>query len=234
MAKYISLLKSRSLFLTRIDLLGDPAEGRLTRKNWEHTQEDPNKENLARHISKSRKMFYANCWHMNPVESAGMWSIYTSSDKGIAISTTAGELKSLLRPTKQKMYYFGKVNYIDRVSEEIGTDFVFRICVSKGKYYEYENEARIIHWLTNSYIEENSGKTIDSPYNTMEYVHGDKPTPDGVALEIDIDRLIHKIVIAPNTPQWLYDLLISVTQVYGFDTLLTKFQWSSMKEEFFE
>ena len=233
LAKYISLLESKSLFLTRIDLLGDPAEGHYTKLDRLLAQQNPSLNSHLKNLSKARKMYYASCWHMNQRESASMWSVYTTTDKGIAISATVGKLKEALK-LDPRILYFGKVNYIDRDLEHIEMDNVFRAVVSKGKFYEYENEIRLIHWLSGQLLDESNNPTIESSYNKTEYLYGDSPTPGGLLFGVDVDKLIEKVVIAPYVPQWLYDLFFSMTKQYGFNELVEKFQWSSMKEEFFE
>src|SRR5579885_861214 len=84
MSKFLSLLISRSLYLTQCDRLEDPFEGTLPRNSTPDERRD---------AAKMRHMMYVNCWYMNEHESAAMWKLYSAAGDGIAVQSTIGRLK---------------------------------------------------------------------------------------------------------------------------------------------
>ena len=63
-----------------------------------------------------------------------------------------------------------------------------------------------------------------SPENHEPYV---APRPDeaGRLVEVDLDRLIKEIVVAPRTPEWLFDLVSSLARDCD---LSDRVRWSQM------
>src|ERR1035437_9360248 len=105
LAKLVSLLKDRALYLSRADLLGDPYEGSTTRLVVESRRAEfqemgkPEFFVLLTDVNRdSRLDTYVNCWHLSPHESAAMWSQYAKQGVGVAIKATVPRLtKNLTR-----------------------------------------------------------------------------------------------------------------------------------------
>jgi len=107
LSKLIWLLDNKKLYLSRIDLLGDPHEGSYTKKGYELLSnvlkketkiKDPLKhaKKIKAAVSQARfnlrKGAYVNCWCLNNFESEAMWKLYCGSKNGIAIQTTYQKL----------------------------------------------------------------------------------------------------------------------------------------------
>src|SRR5579864_3674448 len=96
LAKLLSLLTREALFFSRVDLLGDPFEGSLTRylqlKRERHhalLRKRGKPIRLRAGASALVETRIANtiisCWHMNDTESAAMWRLYVTGNEGVAI-----------------------------------------------------------------------------------------------------------------------------------------------------
>ena len=110
--KFVSMLDTKSLYFTRIDLLEDKFEGSVPKsfyssmssekiemlkafypksyksriKKSEKTALKKSKKNLEINLAR-RKWTFVNCWHVNEDESAAMWKLYLKSNEGVAIQT---------------------------------------------------------------------------------------------------------------------------------------------------
>lgn len=124
-----------------------------------------------------------NCWHQNDYESEAMWKLYSDSNKGVAIETTAGDLIDSIVDDKKNRLFFSEVKYIDFESPEIkpGDCIVNGILgiLLKRIAFRHENEARLFFLPEKNY-------TI--PQDSI---------PRAENIKVDINKLIHKIYISP-------------------------------------
>ena len=205
--KFVSLVDKSALFFPRADRLDDPFEGSFpeaTVKLRPELYKDKIPTNAIPFLSSFKKnivKFTAiNSWHLSEYESAAMWKIYLKSNEGIAIQSTFGLLKSSLKDENHDIF-IGKVQYIDfkkdLISERRLTPFVH-----KRKSFEHEQELRAV-------IQELRTKKSGE-------IDFSKPLfDDGIYIAVDLDTLIDKIHLAPTSPEWLHELVESVTRKYG-------------------
>lgn len=104
-AKLISMLDKKQLYFSNTSGVIDPYEGTLAeynrkyevrREKFDHILQELNDvafESLllspppdALEIYKDRLL--VNCWHLNDVESAAMWDLYSNTKTGIAVQST--------------------------------------------------------------------------------------------------------------------------------------------------
>lgn len=206
--KYVSMLERSALFLSRLDLLGDPFEGSTTSLNvaafrdalLAHGFSTADAQHASAQMSKTnkehRKIAYVNCWHMNFHESVAMWKIYARSAEAIAIHTTYEKLRDHLDGN----CFLGVVKYIDYDQDWIGGGTIFRSMLSKRKSFEYEHEARVIKLKLPT---ENGRVDLEK-------------APPGIMQKVDIQSLIDGVCVAPNAPSWYRQLVESLTQKYEF------------------
>lgn len=218
--KLVSMLDSKSLFFSRIDRLGDPLEGRVTKANADalSRSDDPMMTSqLYRAYEFMRLSFFANCWHMSEIESAGMWQAYTGMHAGIAILT---DVSKLIRSVSldDRIIRISKTKYIDRRSDAIDLGNMFNLALTKGSYYSYENELRMFHWFL-------EGKGPEQ--------QGEEMPEFGMNIRVDLDVLIEKIVVSPLAPQWFFDAVKSLCYAYNLRGIAEKVCFSEMKEEAF-
>lgn len=114
LAKFVSLLKDKALFMTRADKFEDQFEGAV----WAEEDADRYNEALMGYYAEMlegkavpkelldnernanrllRMNSYINCWYEGEHESMAMWRLYASGKeaKGVAVKTTVGQLKRL-------------------------------------------------------------------------------------------------------------------------------------------
>jgi hypothetical protein len=218
--KFLSILERKSLFFSRMDLLGDPFEGSIPKTKGQPKfnllpkilTDDDNGTTYS--VPKSfsihdsfRKLSYVYSFHINSAESAALWSIYTKSKQGVAIQSTYKNLCESFNDYSENDVFIGLVNYIDYTTETIQLyDNVFPPLLHKRKSFEYEKELRAIIIAPKQFLSE--GILVD------EFV--DK-LPKGIYIPVNLDILIEKIYIAPTTQSWIKSLLLSLMEKYGLN-----------------
>ena len=215
--KFMSLVDTKKLFFTRPDKFEDPFEGSWPKINVaarEFAPDDLEGESrdaylkamkvLGEHNKGWLRFNAVNCWHANEYESAAMWKLYLKSDEGIAIQSTYKRLKESI--LSEDDVFIGKVKYIDYETEFIDANNQYGSLIHKRKSFEHEKEVRavITKWP----------KLSDDKINF-------KNAPDtikgGIPVKMDIENLVEKIYIAPNSPEWFADLLTAIIKKYGYN-----------------
>jgi hypothetical protein len=199
--KLISLIETGCLFFTRADKFNDPFEGSYPKINTQVA---------GPHMSEFHKQWrrYAaiNCWHMNEHESDAMWKLYRNGDEGVAIQSTYSRLKKSL--TDEQGIFLGIVKYIDYETEYVDSmdsGNVIPPFVHKRKSFEHEREVRAVMMKC-------------PPRNDKGGTHFEENTIDfGVEIQTNLEVLIEKIYVAPNSPPWFSKLVKLVLIRYGYD-----------------
>ena len=212
LAKLVSLLKDRALYLSRADLLGDPYEGSTTRLVVESRRAEfeemgnPEFFALLTDVNRdSRLDTYVNCWHLSPHESAAMWSQYAKQGVGVAIKATVPRLTKNL--TDQLLHlaqhvYVGEVHYVDYTGDWIPENNLYWPYVHKRKSFEHEKELRIVSHVF------------------PDYEGGVDPSairPQGITVPIDPDTLITDLYVAPETGEWFREIVQATAEKFGLE-----------------
>lgn len=239
LAKFVALLSKRSLFLTRLDNLSDPIEGRGTSNDhamWKlmddigHPPEEIGKhtdtslqDGFLRQIKLVRESMYVSCWHISENESAGMWASYASMDKGIAIQSTIRRLQAVLSNSERQIH-ISKVAYIDRAIQTTSSNNLFGLGLTKGNFYAYENEIRAFyfHFSEDRRYDAGAGHRVMSSENNIKY---------GFNIPIDIDLLIETVYISPMAPTWFLEIVESLSETYNLTDVKNKVRYSVMRED---
>lgn len=170
LARFASLLTSRSLYFACPTELGDPYEGLLPKSHAEAMSKllqdfvDPilalRKQGAAQGISTSaldnalgnlpKKMgsvekqvvgrFGINCWHESEHESDAMWKLYSASGLGIAVESTVEQLRASIGDGKDLR--IGRVRYADFDRDRIEKGHKLYHLFMKRKCFEHEKEVR--------------------------------------------------------------------------------------------
>lgn len=215
LAKYISLLQTRALHFSRLDLLGDPFEGSLPRANvqiWEHIREnrridpdlavfkdlsDERFNEIVKHQRAARKasqaVFYVNCWHMNEHESDAMWRLYGLNGESVAIRSTYRQLRSAL-PNE---IHIGEVLYINYDTDAIAGNNLFNFVVRKRKSFEHERELRAVAWKPDNFSFDTNDKTR---------------MPNGISSAVDLTKLVSAIHVSPAAPFWFAEAVEGLSE----------------------
>ncbi|MBQ0117778.1 MAG: DUF2971 domain-containing protein [Flavobacterium sp.] len=201
LSKFLDLLMSKKLFMSRSDKFEDQYEGTFSEPTYQEIKKllEDNPMYLDSYKSKRKNMVISS-WHTNPYESFAMWQIFTKNNEGLAIQSTVSRLKSSLQHEDRLPQYIGEVNYIDYKKEHIPFKNDFFPFLYKRKSFQYENEVRILSDVTPLHINVN----------------------EGIKIDVDINILIDRLYIHPKSENWYKKLVIQVVEQLGFDFSIEK------------
>ncbi len=201
LSKFLDLLLSKKLFMSRSDKFEDQYEGTFSEPTFEEIKKlSINNPEFLDYYKTHREKVAISSWHINEYESFAMWQIFTQNSEGLAIQSTIGRLQNALHPEKKLNQYIGEVNYIDYKKEYIPFDDKFFPFLFKRKSFQYEREVRILSDTGNDVIKIN----------------------DGLKINVDINELIEKIYIHPKSENWYKNLVIQLVKQLGFDFNIEK------------
>lgn len=206
--KYLDMLRSSTVYVSRVDGFTDKLEGVLTpsirvgiNKAYSDGKIDYDADEFIRRL---RKNIYVNCWTLSAHNNMALWKLYSSASIGIAITTTKEQLiRSCADWTTDKCVKIFKVEYIDHLKNQ---DMIIGSYSDplrfKHKAYKYETEIRVV-------ISRAGTET-------------DNPNPKGIRLPINLDTLVRSVVVAPEADSWFYDLVSDVTSKYRLSAPVRK------------
>lgn len=201
LSKFLDLLMSRKLFMSRSDKFEDQYEGTFSEPTFEEIKKlSINNPDFLQFYKTHRERVAISSWHINEYESFAMWQIFTQNSEGLAIQSTIGRLQNALTPENNYKQFIGEVNYIDYKKEYIPFDDMFFPFLFKRKSFQYEREVRIITDVAENKITLN----------------------DGLKINVNIDQLIEKIYIHPKSENWYKNLVIDLVKQLGFDFAIEK------------
>jgi hypothetical protein len=204
-ARFVSLLDSRTLFFGSAKIMRDPWEGAF----GSGSSVDPGYLQYLEQMQ-TREMMYMSCWSVGEVESAGLWDLYQSGSMGVALKSTWGRLTSSLRT--RRYIVGGAIEYIDHASTEIDPSNIFNTYVYKRRQFEYEREARLLHWAGAE--REGSDQLRDGEVKSIPLSELIRP---GIPIKVDLETLVESVYVAPNAQPWVAELVKSVIAKYGHD-----------------
>lgn len=234
--KFVSLLHRQALFFSSIRLLryNDAFEGTIPQAYLDSVNLNPIdtstttlvKELLRKYIygkdTQLQDYIVVNCWHLNDHESAAMWKLYMSSYEGIAIQSSFKNLKDCFRTPHGDPIYIGKVKYIDYSSEAFGGENYLRAVMHKRTSFAHEQELRAISLLEPIIL--NPNETIASLEELKNHPEHELPEYvqqllryGGVYFPVDLETLIERVHVSPNSPQWYVELVQSIVEKYDLD-----------------
>ena len=201
LSKFLDLLLSKKLFMSRSDKFEDQYEGTFSEPTFEEIRKlSIDNPDFLNYYKTHREKVAISSWHINEYESFAMWQIFTQNSEGLAIQSTIGRLQKALQPEEHFQQYIGEVNYIDYKKEYIPFDDLFFPFLYKRKSFQYEREVRIISDVT-----QNNSKLND-----------------GLKINVDVNLLIEKIYIHPKSENWYKNLVIQLVEKLGFDISIEK------------
>ena len=206
--KFVSLLDKCALFFPRADRLGDPFEGSFSKANVELAPEVyadvdsdilfSSRQQLSLFHKAVLRHTAINSWHLNEYESVSMWKLYLKSNEGIAIRSTFNSLRTSFDDVTHDIY-IGVVKYVDYEKDWIPEGNSLDPFVHKRRSFEHERELRVV-------MQEMEGNISKPP----TYEHG-------IYVPVNLDKLVDEIHLAPTCPEWLFELVKSVTKKYGLN-----------------
>jgi hypothetical protein len=204
------MLLTQSLYFVRVDQFQDPFEGSYSLPSIELIDSclakieatDDLPSNALKNLrdawktlplarERQRLVHALNCWHLNPHESAAMWSLYLKSNEGIAIQSTYRRFCASFHKASMPVFV-GQVKYIDYETEAfIEPANMFSAFLHKRKSFEHEREVRAI------------------------VGHYKAPDDHGQYVPTDLGILIEAIHIAPNAPAWFFQVVQGTLDRFG-------------------
>ncbi|MDR2224162.1 MAG: hypothetical protein LBE34_15715 [Flavobacteriaceae bacterium] len=201
LSKFLDLLLSKKLFMSRSDKFEDQYEGTFSEPTYEELKLiAASNPTFLDGYKQKRKNIVISSWHINEYESFAMWQIFTKNNEGLAIQSTIGRLQEALALETRIPQHIGEVEYIDYRHEHIPYEDDFFPFLFKRKSFQYEKEVRIISDVT--------------PLNLS--VH------EGVKIHVDIEQLIERIYIHPKSENWYKKLVIELMNKLDFDFKVEK------------
>ena len=220
LTKYISMLQRSSLFFCRLDKLDDKYEGLSPRTNskpseqWHKStnwmMEKPlSDDEILKSVEEEydferlkRNLVCINCWNKYVVESAALWKIYSSFDKGIMIRSSIERLRHSFDVTVEDLQ-LTEVRYKNYQRETIPKGNSNYPVIYKQDAYKYEEEIRVIHERRTEL--------------GWEYDWKKEEVEEGMYIKSDLDILIDEIVIAPYSPKWFLALIKDISSKYNLN-----------------
>jgi hypothetical protein len=206
LAKLISLLETKAIWLARADTFRDKQEGRFPdqmrafiEKAYEGCSDDdpsPVKDvdDFQDYLLKNT---FVSCWHKNTNENMVMWEIYGRDTIAVALQTTVGRIKGSIDSTGLSGHSFLLKPIVYEKSEDVKGELPYEACFfRKRPHFKFEEEVRI---------------SLDtySPKNPA------KNTPRGYGLPASINELIESIYVHPDSDEWFVDVVNSITKHYS-------------------
>ncbi len=156
MDKFVSLVESASLYMTRADLfISDEFEGTTPQAEldaWraaamnaateeERSTIENNREQLSAFAREFREKYYVSCWTMAPDENVAMWERFTKTPSSVAVSTRYSALQEQF---DQKVVNVGVVRYIDFDAHRLPSTNVLELITHKRHFFSDEREVRAV------------------------------------------------------------------------------------------
>jgi hypothetical protein len=198
-AKYVAMLDTASLYFSRHDLLGDDYEGAMSEpdvRDWYGTVEDMGVDSgipTGLYIDEMKDLVRQrrrSCF-VNCWHASDIESVAmwrVYSAMGRGIAVRSSPLR--LREALPSDVFLSMVAYIDYRLDAMGS---YSRWICKRREYDYERELRVL------------------------LVRDGAESQPGVAVPVDLHRLMATVHLAPRSPTWVVQLVKNVSRKYGLD-----------------
>ena len=216
-ARFVWLLQHKQLWMSRIDLLGDPWELTLAGEQLNRAirmhpitpvGEAPREDAVSRAgriVKDWRRRTFVSCWSASDHESHALWRIYCRSAEGVALQTTMGRLRQSIGGLPVH-----RVTYCEPGS--LGeTPTLTQLATQKRLMFAYEQEVRVLL------------KARDEDHLAV-------PAQDiiGQGLEWDPEATLENIWVHPDADFSFMQAVVGVVEHYA-SALKSKVPWSAMQ-----
>lgn len=170
---------------------------------------------------------YANCWHSNKFESAAMWKLYAQTNEAIAIKTTVANLLEAVKPDeslrKDGFFCVKEIVYVDYDDVESfpkGYKFIQPIepLFTKRLSFKHESEIRLAYLRRNLSFPRcyPADKCRIENMSTSEL---EEMSEVGIHANVDLKKLINKVYVAPDAPNWFYEMTKAFLAKMGLEEI---------------
>ena len=205
LARLVSLLETKAIWLARADTFRDKHEGRfpdemrtLMEKAYEGFRvDDPSPVKDASDFQDYMlKNTFISCWHKNIDENMAMWEIYGRDTNAIAVQTTVARVRDGTDSSKLDGYSLLLRPVAYKRAEDVPGVLRYEDCFfRKRPHFSFEQEVRI---------------SLD----TYSRANPAKNTPYGHQLRCSIKTLIESIYVHPDSADWFVDAVNSIATHY--------------------
>lgn len=199
LAKFIDLLRSRSIYLRRADRFPDRFEGALI-PIIRASINDAYKRGISKYdadafYEKCRQSIYVSCWSIGEDDNMALWQLYGGVNSSVAVTTTVGRLTKDCLTWNQDVFMHA-VQYIEHSKSP---DMII------GRYTD---PLRFKH---NAYKFENEMRVLLPRIRPMS-----SKNPHGLRIPLaDLEQMIKCIVVAPEAEAWFFELIKDIVRRYG-------------------
>lgn len=209
--KFLQMLEQGGLYFATLSEFADKWEAVLGRELTQSiaTHFGGASGSVIQLFQEFSKHTAVNCWYQGDGESIAMWELYTSTEYGVAIKSTVGDLMRALS-VYEKEVFIGSVRYEDHTAPPTQTlaqpkITPYQAILQKRTCYRHECELRVITELLPSFPDNAALGTL--------IVH---PFPEqGSVIPVHLKTLIHSVTTGPHYPRWARDLLASALERAG-------------------
>jgi hypothetical protein len=237
--KFVSLLDKQALFFGKVQMLQDNYEGTLpvfaslVKASASKLSSNGN-NTYSNYVDNFLKLLKAttlvNTWHINDVESAAMWHLYSNNNAGIAIQSTYQRLSESFRNNKEDVVWISTVKYIDYNKDLSGLSNIFEAFTCKRLSFQHERELRAFtsllgHQFMESLLDQ--GEKV-APLHMPQRISQDDLEVLGKYIPIRLDSLIERIYLSPLSQDWHIDLVNSICKKYDINKEIVKSELYSL------
>jgi hypothetical protein len=221
-SKYVDMLKTNTLFFTRADQLEDTYDCSAFQFFGEPYKQlssefPPQVKEQTRQVNTFERLFvYLNCWHMNDVESAALWRLYSENKyETIAIQTTFEKLNSEIKlKWPRDGIFISKVKYdpenagetLDEMPRgKLFTPLGWEDIIYKRPSFAHEKELR-------AFIYQRVDKLREEPLkNEAHFEKLMKDRFEYIRIKINPSCLIEKVYVSPLAKDLFVELVKNIS-----------------------
>ena len=188
------------------------------------SSDDTYYKNLDDFLKLLRATTLVNTWHINEVESAAMWHLYSNNNAGIAIQSTYERLSESFNNNKEDPVWISTVRYIYYNEDMFGLANTFEAFTCKRLSFQHENELRAFtsllgHRFMESLLDQSKKVTrLHWPKKQANMI--EKLKANMFLLKLDL--LIERIYLSPSSQDWHIDLVKSTAKKYNVNKEIIK------------
>lgn len=217
-SKYVDMLTTNTLYFTRADKLEDPYDCSAMQFLGDRYKANPQGKERTCQVNTFERLFvYLNCWHMNSVQSAALWKLYSENKyETVAIQTTFGKLESEVKGkwppdgisiSKVKYYPENAGQTIENLpGGRVFTSLGWESIIYKRQSFAHEEELRAFIFQQADKIRENS--TLKNKAHLEKLM---KERDKFIRIPIDPAKLIEKVYVSPLAKDLFVELVKNIS-----------------------
>jgi len=208
--KFEKIILSRKLFFCRASKFEDKDEGTLPIKESEYNKRKGNRQGFDSRHESEKSNTIVNCWHINTDESSYMWEEY--GEKGVVIKSSLERIYMAFENTDERIPH-SEVRYIDYKNDTWFNPKTY-------PHIEYNTFTPLIHKEIDKFQKEREFRLliyVDTEGFDNDVYWKNQVYENGKLISVDLNCLIEKIIICPNTDEKEKELIEKLIFDAGFN-----------------